>query len=135
MVIIDKRNRPYNLMGILPFFLYQLLPDFIDAGFDILNPVQCSAAEMDAARLKREFGRDLVFWGGGVDTQQTMAFGTPEQVEGEVRERIKTFNQDGGFVFNAIHNIQGNVPIENVEAVFKAIKDSSKGFTHGCHAR
>jgi len=104
--------------------VYQLLPDFIDADFDILNPVQCSAAEMDAARLKREFGRDLVFWGGGVDTQQTMAFGTPEQVEGEVRERIKTFNQDGGFVFNAIHNIQGNTPLANVEAMFRALRDS-----------
>jgi hypothetical protein len=104
--------------------VYQLLPDFIDAGFDILNPVQCSAADMDPVRLKREFGQDLVFWGGGVDTQKTMAFGTPEQVYREVRERIDIFNQDGGMVFNAIHNIQGNVPIENVEAMFKAVKDS-----------
>jgi hypothetical protein len=106
--------------------VYQLLPDFIAAGFDILNPVQCSAAEMDATRLKREFGKDLVFWGGGVDTQKTMAFGTPEQVYGEVRERIDIFNDDGGFVFNTIHNIQGNTPIENVEAMFRAIKDSGK---------
>lgn len=106
--------------------VYQLLPDFIDAGFDILNPVQCSAAQMDPVRLKREFGRDLVFWGGGVDTQKTMAFGTPAQVYREVRERIDIFNQDGGFVFNAIHNIQGNVPIENVEAMFNAIHDSSQ---------
>jgi len=105
--------------------VYQLLPDFIDAGFDVLNPVQCSAADMDPARLKREFGRDLVFWGGGVDTQQTMAFGTPEQVYREVRERIEIFNQDGGMVFNAIHNIQGNVPLENVEAMFKGIRDSA----------
>ena len=105
--------------------VYQLLPDFIDAGFDILNPVQCSAAEMDAARLKREFGKDLTFWGGGVDTQQTMAFGTPEQVYREVRERIEIFNRDGGFVFNAIHNLQGNTPIENVEAMFRAISESS----------
>ena len=107
--------------------VYQLLPDFIEAGFDILNPVQCSAAEMDPVRLKREFGQDLVFWGGGVDTQKTMAFGTPEQVYDEVRERIGIFNQDGGMVFNAIHNLQGNVPIENVEAMFRAIKDSPTG--------
>ena len=103
--------------------IYQLLPDFIDAGFDVLNPVQCSAAEMEPARLKREFGKDLVFWGGGVDTQQTLAFGTPEQVKAEVRHRIDLFNHDGGFVFDAIHNIQGNTPIENVEAVFQALRE------------
>ena len=105
--------------------VYQLLPDFIAAGFDILNPVQCSAAEMDPVRLKREFGKDLVFWGGGVDTQQTMAFGTPDQVYREVRERIEIFNQGGGFVFDAIHNIQGNTAVENIEAMFRAIRDSS----------
>lgn len=105
--------------------VYQLLPDFINAGFDILNPVQCSAAEMEARRLKREFGKDLVFWGGGVDTQKTMSFGTPEQVYGEVRERIDIFNKDGGFVFDAIHNIQGNTPIENVEAMFRALRESA----------
>jgi len=105
--------------------VYALLPDFIDAGFDILNPVQCSAAEMDPVRLKREFGEDLVFWGGGVDTQQTMAFGTPDQVYAEVRQRIDIFNRDGGFVFDAIHNVQGNTPIENVEAMFRAIRDSA----------
>jgi len=68
-------------------------------------------------------GLDLVFWGGGVDTQKTMAFGTPEEVYTEVCERIRIFNQDGGFVFDAIHNIQGNTPIENVEAMFRAIRD------------
>jgi len=107
--------------------VYQLLPDFIAAGFDVLNPVQCSAAEMDAVRLKREFGRDLVFWGGGVDTQQTIAFGQPDDVYREVRERIAIFNVDGGFVFDAIHNIQGNTPIANVEAMFRAIHDSHAG--------
>lgn len=105
--------------------VYQLLPDFIAAGFDILNPVQCSAAEMDARRLKREFGKDLVFWGGGVDTQKTMAFGQPDEVYREVRERIDIFNDGGGFVFDAIHNIQGNTPIPNVQALFKAIRDSA----------
>jgi len=101
--------------------VYQLLPHIIEAGFDILNPVQCSAAEMDPVRLKREFGKDLVFWGGGVDTQKTMAFGTPDQVYREARERIELFNRDGGFVFNAVHNVQGNTPVENVEAMFKAL--------------
>jgi hypothetical protein len=102
--------------------IYQLIPEFIDAGFDVLNPVQCSAAEMDPRRLKEVFGRDIVFWGGGVDTQKTLAFGTPGQVEREVHERIEIFNNGGGFVFNAVHNVQGNVPIENVEAMFHAIR-------------
>jgi uroporphyrinogen-III decarboxylase len=107
--------------------VYQLLPDLIAAGFDILNPVQCSAAGMDAVRLKREFGRDLVFWGGGVDTQKTLAFGTPDEVYREVRERIDVFNEHGGFVFNTIHNIQGNTPVENVEALFQAVRASGRG--------
>lgn len=106
--------------------VYKLIPDFINAGFDVLNPVQCSAAEMDPVRLKQAFGRDITFWGGGVDTQQTMAFGTPEAVYQEVRERIDIFNRDGGFVFDAIHNIQGNTPIENVEALFRAIRESGR---------
>ena len=106
--------------------VYALLPDFIEAGFDVLNPVQCSAAEMDPVRLKREFGRDLVFWGGGVDTQQTMAFGNPEGVYREVRSRIDIFNQNGGFVFDAIHNLQGNTPLENVLAMFAAIRESGQ---------
>jgi len=105
--------------------IYELLPDFIDAGFDIINPVQCSAEGMDAGRLKREFGKDLVFWGGGVDTQKTLAFGTPDEVYKEVTERIHIFNDNGGFVFDAIHNIQATTPTENILAMFKAIKDSS----------
>lgn len=106
--------------------VYQLIPHFIKAGFDILNPVQCSAAEMDARRLKGEFGQDLVFWGGGVDTQKTIAFGTPGEVYREVRERIDIFNRGGGFVFDSVHNIQGNTPVENLEAMFKAIRDSAE---------
>jgi hypothetical protein len=106
--------------------VFQLIPDFIDAGFDILNPVQCSAAQMDAAGLKRQFGKDLVFWGGGVDTQKTMAFGAPDQVYREVRERISLFNAGGGFVFNSVHNLQGNTPEENLEALFKALRESRR---------
>jgi len=106
--------------------VFDLIPDFIEAGFDILNPVQCSAAKMDAKTLKREFGQQVVFWGGGVDTQRTMAFGTPEEVYREVRERIDIFAPGGGFVFNAVHNIQGNTSTENILAMFRAIRDSSK---------
>ncbi|MBI5397483.1 MAG: methyltransferase [Verrucomicrobia bacterium] len=106
--------------------VYALIPDFIKAGFDILNPVQCSAAEMEAGRLKREFGKDVVFWGGGVDTQHTLPFGKPEEIYREVRQRIDIFNKDGGFVFDAIHNVQGPTPTENVLAMFNAIADSGK---------
>jgi uroporphyrinogen-III decarboxylase len=102
-----------------------LIPDFIEAGFDILNPVQCSAAGMDPVQLKQHFGKDMTFWGGCVNTQHTM-YSTPEAVYREVRERIDIFNQDGGFVCNSVHNIQGNSPIENVLAMFKAIKDSRR---------
>jgi uroporphyrinogen-III decarboxylase len=101
------------------------VPDFIEAGFDILNPVQTAAAGMDPRRLKKEFGRHLVFWGGGVDTQHTMAFGTPDEVYREVRERIEIFGEGGGFVFDAVHNIQANTPTENLLAMFKAIRDSA----------
>jgi len=100
-----------------------LIPDFIEAGFDILNPVQTSTRGMEPEHLKREYGKDLVFWGGGVDTQRTLPFGTPGQVYDEVTERVRIFNEGGGFVFNAIHNIQANVPMENVVALFKALKD------------
>jgi hypothetical protein len=101
-----------------------LIPDFIESGFDILNPVQISAAGMDPKELKREFGNDIVFWGGGVDTQNTLPYGTPEEVYRQVREMIDIFAPGGGFVFNTVHNIQGNVPVENVEAIFRAIRDS-----------
>jgi len=100
-----------------------LIPAFIESGFDILNPVQVSAAGMDARRLKEEFGRDIVFWGGGVDTQKILAFGTPGDVRTEVLERCRIFGPGGGFVFNAVHNIQANVPVANVVAMFEAVKE------------
>jgi len=101
-----------------------LIPDFIESGFDILNPVQCSAAGMEPERLKRAFGRDIVFWDGCVNTQHTI-YQTPAEVYREVRGRIDIFNQDGGFVCNAIHNLQGDSPVENVLALFRAIQDSA----------
>jgi hypothetical protein len=103
----------------------ELIPDFIEAGFDILNPVQCSAAGMDPVLLKEKFGADITFWGGCVNTQHTM-YESPEAVYREVRNRIEIFNRDGGYVCNAVHNIQGNSPIENVLALFQAIRDSSR---------
>lgn len=96
-----------------------LIPDFIESGFDILNPVQCSATDMDPGALKREFGGALTFWGGGVDTQQTLPFGTPEKVAEEVRARIGEFAPGGGFVFNPVHNVQGGVPIANLMAMIE----------------
>ncbi len=100
-----------------------LIPAFIESGFDILNPVQVSAAGMEAEKLKADFGKDLVFWGGGVDTQKTLAFGTPEEVRAEVLRRCEVFGRGGGFVFNAVHNIQANVPIRNIVAMFDAVKE------------
>lgn len=101
----------------------ELVPDLIEAGFDVLNPVQCSAEGMDPKTLKKEYGKDVVFWGGGVDTQKTLPFGTPDEIYKEVSERIEIFAEGSGFVFNSIHNIQSNVPTENILAMFKAVND------------
>ena len=98
--------------------MFPLLPALVDCGFDILNPVQCSAVGMEPKRLKAEFGDRFVFWGAGVDTQKTLPFGTPDEVRGQVRERIDTFAPGGGFVFNTVHNIQACTPIENLVAMF-----------------
>ena len=100
-----------------------LIPDFIEAGFDVLNPVQCSAAGMDPATLKERFGQQLTFWGGGVDTQKTLPFGTPSQVRDEVRARIQALGPGGGFVFNTIHNVQPRVPAENLLALYDAVRE------------
>jgi len=99
------------------------IPHFIDSGFDIVNPVQCSAAGMDPKILKQRYGDSIVFWGGGVDTQKTLPFGTPEQVRQEVLKRCETFAPGGGFVFNAIHNVQANTPLLNMVAMFNALKE------------
>ena len=103
-----------------------LLDDIVDAGFDILNPVQCSAEGMEPQKLKDDYGDRIVFWGGGVDTQKTLPFGKPEEVYEEVSERIRIFNKGGGYVFDSIHNIQQGSPVENVMAMLDAIKDSFK---------
>jgi uroporphyrinogen decarboxylase len=95
-----------------------LIPDLIDLGFDIVNPVQVSARDMDPRQLKKDFGADIVFWGGGVDTQRVLPFGTPQEVRDEVRHRIDELAPGGGFVFAAVHNIQAFVPPENIVAAF-----------------
>jgi len=100
----------------------QLIPSFIEAGFDILNPVQTSAAEMDPQELKDQYGDRLVFWGGGIDTQKTLPFGAPEEIREQVRQRMKIFGKGGGFVFNTIHNVQARVPQENLVALYEAVK-------------
>ncbi len=95
---------------------------FIASGFDIINPLQCSAAGMDPQTLKDNFGNRLVFWGGGVDTQHTLPFGRPEEVREQVLQRCEIFGKNGGFVFDAIHNVQANTPVANVVAMLDAVK-------------
>jgi uroporphyrinogen decarboxylase len=100
------------------------IPDLLDAGLDILNPVQTTATGMDPAWLKREYGKDLVFWGGGCDTQRVLSFGTPREVQDDVRKRVKILGRDGGLVFAQIHNIQADVPPENIVAMLTAVSES-----------
>ncbi|GAB6167385.1 uroporphyrinogen decarboxylase family protein [Thermostilla marina] len=97
------------------------IDDFIEAGFDVLNPVQCSAAGMDPQTLKAKYGDRITFWGGGVDTQKTLPFGTPDDVKREVEERIAVFSPGGGFVFNSVHNIQAQTPVENLLALYETV--------------
>jgi hypothetical protein len=100
-----------------------LIEDFIAAGFDILNPLQCSAANMQPRELKQRFGDRITLWGGGVDTQRTLPFGTPDDVRREVRERIAAFGPGGGFVFNPVHNVQPLTPVENLLAMVETLRE------------
>ncbi|KJR44604.1 hypothetical protein UF75_5016 [Desulfosporosinus sp. I2] len=101
--------------------IYKLMPDLIEAGFEIFNPVQTVCRDMDAARLKKEFGKDVVFWGGGCDTRTVLNHGTPEQVREHVKRNIEIFAPGGGFVFNTVHNIMPDVPPENILAMFETV--------------
>ncbi len=100
-----------------------LIPDFIEIGVDILNPVQATAVGMAAIDLKRDFGQDLVFWGGGVDTQGILPNGTGQEVRDDVKRNIDALAPGGGYVFNTVHNIQADVPPENILAMCDALHD------------
>jgi uroporphyrinogen-III decarboxylase len=100
--------------------IYNLIPHMIEAGIDILNPIQISAANMEPARLKKEFDGKIVFWGGGCDTQQVLQTASPQEIREHVREQLRIFKPGGGYVFNQVHNIQPNVPAENIIAMLDA---------------
>jgi uroporphyrinogen decarboxylase len=118
-----KANSGARLMLHSDGAIAPLIPDFIEMGIDILTPVQVSAAGMDTARLKKDFGRDLCFWGAACDSQTTLPFGTPNQVADEARRRIGDLAPGGGFVFAPIHNIQAGVPAANIAAMYRAARE------------
>jgi uroporphyrinogen decarboxylase len=99
----------------------ELLPDLIEAGLDAINPVQISCRGMDAAELKKEFGRDLTFWGGGCDTRDVLPLSSPEQVRQHVLEQLRILAPGGGFVFQQVHNALANVPPQNIAAMLDAV--------------
>ena len=103
--------------------IFEILPDLIEVGVEALNPVQVAAANMDSRELKREFGDDLVFWGGGVDTQHVLPQGSPQEVRDEVERRVDDLAPGGGFVFAAVHNVQADVPVENLLAMRQALRE------------
>ena len=112
------QNTPWKVFMHNDGAIFDLVPSLIEMGVDILNPVQTSAQGMDAARLKEEFGDQLVFWGGSLDCQQTLPFGSPEDVAREVEAHVRTLSPGGGYVFASVHNIQAGVPPENLITMF-----------------
>ncbi|MEM2927762.1 MAG: uroporphyrinogen decarboxylase family protein, partial [Nitrososphaerota archaeon] len=102
--------------------IYKFIPDLIEMGVDALNPVQVSAKDMDTKKLKEEFGEKITFWGGGCNTQHILPHGSPEDVINEVKKRIKDLAPGGGFIFTQVHNIQADVPSENIVAMFETVK-------------
>lgn len=103
--------------------IYKLLPDMIEAGYDIFNPVQTNCEGMDPVTLKKEFGSNITFWGGGCDTRAVLNNASPQEVKDHVKERLEIFSPGGGFVFNTVHNILPEVPPENIIAMFEAIDE------------
>ena len=114
-----KQNSDYAVMLHACGSIYDFIPDIIDCGFDILNPVQISARNMQPDRLKREFGEQICFWGGGVDTQRVLPFASAEEVRAQVRDNVSSLGSGGGFVFNPVHNVQAGVPPENIVAAYE----------------
>lgn len=106
--------------------IYEYIPDLIDAGVDILNPIQTNAANMEPERLKKEFGKDVTLWGGGCNTRDVLVSGSPEEVKEDVKRRISIFGEGGGYVFNQIHNVLADVPPRNVVAMLEAAYDFGK---------
>lgn len=104
----------------------ELLPDFIEIGIDVLNPLQTSARGMDPREIKRQFGRNLAFWGGGVETQTTLPFGTCDDIRREVRERIKLLGPGGGYVFAPIHNLQPDIPPDKILAIYETVAECGR---------
>jgi uroporphyrinogen decarboxylase len=103
--------------------IYELIPGLIDAGFEIINPVQINAVNMEPERLKKEFGSDITFWGGGCNTQSVLNLATPQQVRDHVRRNLEIFSKGGGYVFNTVHNIMPDVPPENIMAMMETVHD------------
>jgi len=107
--------------------IYALLPDLIEAGFEVINPVQTSTRDMEPERLKKEFGKDITFWGGGCDTRAVLNRASPAEVREHVLKRLEVFAPGGGFVFATVHNILPEVPPENVVAAFDAVREFNGG--------
>ncbi|MBM3709964.1 MAG: methyltransferase, partial [Actinobacteria bacterium] len=117
---IKEKSKKYLLLHSCGS-IYELIPDIIEMGIDALNPVQISAKGMDAARLKKEFGKYITLWGGGCDTQSVLPFGTPEDVKAEVKKQVDILSPGGGFVFCQVHNIQPDVPPENIISMYEEL--------------
>ncbi|MBE9543687.1 MAG: hypothetical protein IMF02_04290 [Proteobacteria bacterium] len=103
----------------------RIIPDFIEMGIDIINPVQTTAEGMEPEALKQDFGKDLTFWGAGIDTQGTLPYGKPKQIRDEVKRIIEILAPGGGYVYNTIHNIQADVPPKNIVAMYEAFQEFS----------
>ncbi len=103
--------------------MVEFLPDLIEAGVDIINPVQINTRGMEPATLKKEFGKDIVFWGGGIDTQHVLRIGTQQQVRDQVKRNCEIFMKDGGFIFNQVHNMLPGIPPENIIAMYDEVNN------------
>ncbi len=103
--------------------IHELIPDLIEVGYDVLNPMQTSARDMGPEKLKREFGQDITFWGGGIDNRTVLNQASPEGVRDEVRRRLEILAPGGGYIFNTVHNILPDVPAANVIALFDAVAE------------
>ena len=118
-----KKNSSAHTMLHVCGGIYELIPGLIEAGFEVINPVQINAVNMEPERLKREFGKDITFWGGGCDTKSILNNATPQQVKDHVKKNLEAFYKDGGFVFNQVHNIMPDVPPANIVAMFEAVHE------------